>query len=92
MFEKFKKILYEKGEVYLRVKVRPGSALSLVREIMDSEEGETVKVDIAAPPEKGRANVELIRYLAQEFDVKRESVIILSGKAEKLKLVKIINK
>jgi uncharacterized protein (TIGR00251 family) len=85
--EKFKKILAEKNEVYLQIKVHPQSGNNLIREVMADE---TIKIDIAAPAEKGRANKELIGFLAKEFDVSIGSVKIISGAGDRVKLIKII--
>ena len=77
------------GEAYLRIKVRPGAAKTAVRGSLDTEEGQTIKIDVAAPPEKGKANEELIRYLAKELLVSKDKIKIISGAGEKVKLVKI---
>jgi len=88
MFVKLKKLYQEKGEVYLRVKARPNASKTCFKEIMADE---TVKIDLAAAPEKGKANQELIKFLAKQFDVANGNVKIISGAGERLKLVKIIN-
>jgi len=87
MLEKYHQILTAKGEVYLRIKARPGAPKTEFKAIMDDE---TIKVDIAAPAENGRANEALIAWLAQELDVNRNGVKVISGAGERLKLVKII--
>ena len=87
MFFEFKKLFLEKGEVYLRVKVRPNAAKTLAKEVMADE---TVKIDLAAAPVKGKANQELIKFLAKEFVVSKDNVKIISGAGERVKLVKII--
>jgi uncharacterized protein len=70
----------------LRVKVTPRSARSEVAgEMADG----TLKVKIAAPPEKGKANQALIELLAAHYGVARGSVSIVSGHATPLKLVRI---
>lgn len=51
-----------------------------------------IKIDVAAPPEDGKANAELIRFLAEYFDVPRSSVEILSGQTGRRKVVKIIER
>lgn len=90
MFSDYKNILQEKGEIYLRVKARPGAAATAVKEILSGEEGETIKIDVAAMPEKGKANQELMRFLSREFSVRKENIKIISGAGDKIKLVKII--
>ena len=69
MLTKFVEQFKEKGEVYLRVKARPGASATDVRGIMEGEEGETIKIDVAAVPENGKANQELTKYLAKWFSV-----------------------
>lgn len=87
MLKKYQQILTDKGEVYIRIKVRPGASKTGFKAIMDDE---TIKIDVAAVPENGRANEELIGFLAQELGVDKNNVKILSGAADHLKLVKII--
>jgi len=87
MLEKYRQILIAKGEVYLRLKARPGAPKTQLKAIMDDE---TIKVDIAAPAENGRANEALIVWLAQELDVSKNNVKVISGAGDRLKLVKII--
>ena len=71
----------------LRVKVIPRSKRSeIAGELADG----TLKVRIAAPPERGKANEALITLLAAEFGVGRESVEIVSGHGSVLKLVRIM--
>ena len=92
MINNYKKNLKAKGEVYLRIKVHPGAKKSGIKGILrDEENGETFKIDIAAIAEKGKANLELIKFLTKEFAVKKENVKIISGHTDKIKLIKIIN-
>lgn len=86
MIAKFKKQFHEKGEIYLRVKVRAGAGETAVREILEDE---TIKIDIAAPPVKGKANQELMKFLAREFEVSGKNVKIISGAGERVKLIKV---
>ncbi len=79
----------EKGGLYLRVKARPGAPETKIREIFEDEHGEVLKIDVAAEPVKGRANIELVRFLAKELKVGKENIKIISGAGEKLKLIKI---
>lgn len=70
----------------LRVKVTPRSASS---EIVGKLDDGTLKVKIAAPPEKGKANQALCALLADRYRVPRGAVTIVSGHGSPLKLVKI---
>lgn len=87
MINKFLKQLKEKGEVYLRVKIHPNSSENKITEVMTDD---TVKINIAAKPVQGKANQELIKFLAREFSAPKNNVKIISGAGEKTKLVKII--
>jgi uncharacterized protein (TIGR00251 family) len=70
----------------LRVKVIARSAKSEVSgELADG----VLKVKIAAPPERGKANEELCRVLAEHYGVPKSAVSILSGQTASLKLIKI---
>jgi uncharacterized protein (TIGR00251 family) len=70
----------------LRVKVIPRSPRSEVAgELADG----TLKVRIAAPPDKGKANEELCALLAARFGVAKGAVHILSGHGSPRKLVRI---
>ena len=70
----------------LRVKVIPRSPKSEVAgELSDG----TLKVRIAAPPDKGKANEELCALLAAQYGVAKGAVQILSGPGSPRKLVRI---
>ncbi len=86
--EKIKKELDKKKEIYLRVKARPGASRTAFSSVSNDPEGEIFKIDVAAPPEKGKANQELIKFLSHELG---GEALIISGQSSKLKLVKIRN-
>jgi len=67
-----------------RVKVIPRSAKT---EIVGTMADGTLKIRIAALPEKGKANEELIRFLAAHYGVK--NVEIISGHTAALKIVRL---
>ncbi|MBD3248141.1 hypothetical protein GF382_02525 [Candidatus Falkowbacteria bacterium] len=70
----------------LKVKIRPKAPKNEIKgEMADG----TLKVDIAALPEKGDANRELISFLARKYKVDVDDIKISSGKKSKLKLIKI---
>lgn len=68
---------------YLSVKVVPGAQKTIIIEKMD--DGETWKFRVAAQPEKGKANTELLRHLLKEYGVKAE---VVSGKSSREKLLR----
>ena len=73
--------------IYLRVKVRPNARQNEIKEEMTDG---TLKIDVAAVPERGKANQELIKFLARELRIKKENIRIISGAADHLKLLKIV--
>ena len=74
------------GVCTFSVRTVPSAAKTRVMHIMDDE---SVKIAVAAPAERGKANVELIRFLAEEFGVPRPHVEIIAGKTARLKLVRV---
>jgi len=79
-----------KNKNYLRIKVIPNSSNNEIKEIMTDDSGEeTIKIKIKAAPEKGKANIELIKFLSKELDIKRSNISIISGKTDRIKLIKI---
>lgn len=51
--------------------------------------GEALKIQIAAPPEKGKANEELINFLSKLLKVPKSAIKILTGETGRLKRVSI---
>lgn len=67
--------------VILTVKVVPGSS----RTQISGRHGDMLKIKIAAPPEKGKANKELQKYLAAQLKIKSKDVQIQSGQTSCVK-------
>jgi uncharacterized protein (TIGR00251 family) len=78
------------GQIYLRVKARPNAVVTAVKQVLADGDGQILKIDVAAPAARGRANLELVRFLAALFGAAKENVKIISGAGERMKLVKII--
>lgn len=91
MLENYINKLKQGGELYLKVKVRPGAAKTILKGVLEGEE-EVLKIDISAPPEKGKANIELLRYLSKALAVDKGGIRIISGAGDKIKLLKITEK
>ena len=67
------------------VKVIPNSSRT---EIV--EEGENyLKIKLKAAPIKGKANAELIKFLAKKYSVSKSQIEIIKGLTNKDKLIKI---
>jgi uncharacterized protein (TIGR00251 family) len=75
------------GQVTLNVKVVPKSAGNWIAGRMADG---TLKVKVAAPPEKGKANAELRAFLAKQFGVPKANVTIRSGETSPRKRVRIV--
>lgn len=48
-----------------------------------------VKIRIAAPPEKGKANAELIKFLSKQSGIPAKNFRIAGGASSKLKVIEI---
>jgi uncharacterized protein len=70
----------------LKVKVVPKSSRN---EVVGYLPDGTLKVKIAAAPEKGKANAELRVVLAKHFGVPQRDVEIVSGETSHLKHIRI---
>jgi len=51
--------------------------------------GDALKIRLAAPPIEGKANAELVRFLAESFDVPARHVTLVRGEASRDKVVRI---
>lgn len=71
--------------VRLDVRVRPSAGRSAVT----GYESSVLRVDVAAPATKNRANAELVRLLAKELGVGRSSVSIVRGLGARVKVVEV---
>ena len=74
-------------ELYLQVHL----SLRAKKNKIVGKYNEKLKIQIAAPPVDGKANAELIRFLADYFSVPQKQVVIVKGELSRDKLVKIIN-
>ena len=69
------------GKVVLRVHVQPGAGRTAVQGV----HGNALKVRVAAPPEKGRANEACAALVAELADVKPAAVSLTGGEASRAK-------
>ena len=74
------------NELILTIKVIPNAPKTEVAGQMDNG---VIKIKISAPAEKGKANRELIQFLAEIYDVSKGAVKITSGTTARLKKVRI---
>ncbi|MFA6523303.1 MAG: DUF167 domain-containing protein [Candidatus Peribacteraceae bacterium] len=78
--------LASEGSVSFSVRARPGASRSRVVSVMDDG---SVKIDVAAPAEEGKANAALRKFLAREFSVPISNVEIVAGGGGRRKVVRI---
>ena len=68
-----------------KVKVKPNSKQQKIEEQLDG----SLIVYLKSPPVDGKANEELIKVLAEKFDVPKSYIRIKSGLSSRQKLVEI---
>lgn len=68
-----------------KVKVKPNSKIQKIEEEADG----SLKVHLKSPPVDGKANEELIKLLAEKFDVSKSHIKIKSGLSSRQKLIEI---
>ena len=71
----------------LTLHVQPGAKRSEIA----GAHGEALKVRLAAPPVEGKANAELLRFLAEVFGVPGRAVVLVRGETSRRKVVRIEN-
>ena len=69
----------------LTLHVQPGAKRTEVA----GSHGDAMKVRLAAPPVDGKANAELLRFLAAAFGVPVRAVTLLRGEASRRKTVRV---
>jgi uncharacterized protein (TIGR00251 family) len=72
--------------MYIQLKVTPKSQRT---EFIERMADDTIKIRLKAAPEKGRANEELIRFLAESLKIDKTEVLIISGQTSTRKLLRI---
>ena len=70
------------------VRITPRAGRTKFTGLMDGHDT-IFKIAVAAPPVEGRANEELISYLAALLDVPRSAVTVASGEHSRNKLVRV---
>ena len=69
----------------LEAKIAPGASCT---EVAEWNEG-VVRIRVAAAPEKGKANKELIRFLAKSLGLRKADLSIATGKTSRRKTVAV---
>ena len=71
--------------VIFSAKIVPASSRTAIAGLLDG----MVKIKVAAPPEKGKANQLLLSFLAKQLGVKIKALSIISGQSSAVKQIKI---
>ena len=71
------------GGVYISCHVQPGASKSGVSGL----HGDSVKIKLHAPPVDGKANSELVKFIAESLSVSKSSVEIKSGQSSRKKVL-----
>jgi uncharacterized protein (TIGR00251 family) len=69
------------GGVQLQLHVQPGASRTGIAGL----HGDALKVRVAAPPAEGRANKELLDYLAEVLGVPRARIAVVKGETGRRK-------
>ena len=69
--------------VVVSVRVVPRAPKSAVQGVL----GDALKIRLAAPPVEGKANTELVRFLADELDLHAGKIHLLAGATDRNKRV-----
>ena len=71
------------GNVLLKLRVHPGAKRSAVNGTF----GDSLKVDLQAPPVDGKANAALLKFLADKLGLPKSAVSLKSGESSRDKVV-----
>ena len=73
------------GGTRLRLRVKPGARRTAILGV----HGGALKLSVAAPPEKGKANREVVKLLAAALDLPASAVTIAAGESSQDKIAEI---
>lgn len=71
--------------VILTLKIVPGSSKTALCGVLDG----MLKIKVAAPPEKGKANKAVIAFLAKVLGIKKGDLTLVSGQTSPVKQVQV---
>jgi uncharacterized protein (TIGR00251 family) len=69
----------------LAVKVTPNAGRNVISGFKDG----VLQIKIAAPPDKGKANKELIDFLSERLGIKKSAITIVKGHTSRNKIIDI---
>lgn len=79
------------NEILLRVRLQPNSSSCRISGVFTGvDNSEFLKICVVSVPEKGKANKELIDFLAKKMKIAKSKFEIVSGEFDHYKKIKII--
>lgn len=83
---------HKKG-IVIRVRISPNSSSCSVNGIMTAADGvKMLKISVNAVPEKGKANKELIEFIAKRVRLPKSDIEIIGGETERVKRLLLYGK
>ncbi|OGL67073.1 hypothetical protein A2856_00910 [Candidatus Uhrbacteria bacterium RIFCSPHIGHO2_01_FULL_63_20] len=70
----------------MTIHVKPNARATRIVSWLDDT---TVKVEVTAPPEKGKANEAVLRLLSDELGIPRSSIELVRGASTRMKQVRL---
>ena len=72
------------------IKVTPNSSQTKISgKFLDEKNQTHIKINLAAVPEDGKANAELIKFLAKLLKISKSKIEIIRGETSRMKVVKV---
>ena len=71
----------------IKLIVKPNSAKNFI----EGAYLDRIKIRIASPPEKGKANRELIKFISEKLEIPKKNIKIISGERSHYKVLEIID-
>jgi uncharacterized protein (TIGR00251 family) len=78
---------WEGEDLLIAVRIQPGASDDKIVEVVN----DAIKIRITAPPEDGKANSHLVKYLAKTFGVAKTRVKIIAGANNRNKRLRILS-
>jgi len=69
----------------IEIYAQPGAK----KTIFDGEFNNRLKIKIKAPPTEGKANDELISFIAEKLGISKKDIILISGEKSRYKIIEI---
>lgn len=77
-----------KQGVVLRVRCQPNSSSCLLKGVfIDADGNSHLKISVVSVPEKGKANAELVKFLASKIKIAKSEIEVVGGETDRYKKV-----